>query len=162
MRASTLTVCCFFAFFGVVNVFADRGLPNQGPPPKPASATSEPVRLVVKPDRTAKTSRIIIPAKFLPAGVAGENVGALSPTRSIIAGVALSAAIAGVFIAVRRGHRVGAVAATILGTLVFIAAASAIADVPVTPEERLGPQIVVEVVAEGDEIVLVQAPNFGR
>jgi hypothetical protein len=70
--------------------------------------------------------------------------------------------IAGVFIAVRRGHRLGAVAATILGTIVFIAAASAIADVPVTPEERLGSQIVVEVVAEGEEVILVQAPNFGR
>jgi hypothetical protein len=47
------------------------------------------VRLVVKPDRTAQTNRIIIPAKLLPAGASGEKVGALSPARSIIAGVAL-------------------------------------------------------------------------
>lgn len=161
MRASTLVVCCLVAFYSVVNVFADGGLPNQGPPPVPNSAVSAPVRLVIKADRTAKTSRVIIPAKFLPGGVAAEKVGGLSPLRSIVAGLALSVAIAGVFIAVRRGNRLGTAAAVILGVIALTAAA-AIADVPVSPEERLGPQIVIEVVADGDDVVLVQGRDFGR
>jgi hypothetical protein len=162
MRSSLFLICCLTAILSTTTVFADKALPNEAPPPaEPQAAASEPVRLIIRKDVGAKTSRIIIPAKFVPGGVAGEKVGALSPTRSVIAGLALSAAIAGVFIVARRGNR-KAVAVVVLGVIAAGAVTSAVADIRVPDEPEAKSQIIIEVVADGDEVVLIQGADFGR
>ena len=159
MRSSLFVVCCLAAFLSTATVFADKALPDEALPPEPkAAAVSEPAKLIVRKDLRAKTSRIVIPAKYIAGAQAAEKVGSLSPTRSIVAGLALSAAIAGVFIAVRRGKRVAAVA--VLSVIALGAVTSAVADIRLPDEERKS-QIIVEVVAHGDEIVLIQGSDFG-
>ena len=77
--------------------------------------------------------------------------------------MALSGAIAGVFLAVRRGGRSTGAAAAVLGVVAILAAAPAIADLaPPREDDRPPAKIVVEIVAEGDDVVLIQAPDFGR
>jgi len=95
--------------------FADKALSDEALPPAAQPVESAPAKLVIRKDLRAKTSRILIPAKYVAgAATPDPKVGAISPTRSIVAGVALSAAIAGVFIAVRRNKRI-TIAAAVLG-----------------------------------------------
>jgi hypothetical protein len=143
---------------------ADKALPNAAPvqSSEPATKKSDPVRLVVKRDRRADVSRIVIPKWCLgageqPAGAAAPGEAAAAPpTQSIVAGIALSLAVVAGFFALRRGKRKVA-AAVAAGTLLLGAlgfwAASATADVAPPPDER-GPKIVIEIVEEGEAVTL--------
>jgi hypothetical protein len=162
MRASSFVICCLAALLSTATVLADKAVPDETLPPDEKPAVSEPANLIVRKDVRAKTSRIIIPAKYIAsAGTPDPKVGVLSPTRSIVAGVALSAAIAGVFIAARRGKRM-TTAAIVLGIVAVGAVTSAVADIRLPDEEERKAQIIVEVVPDGDEVVLVQGIDFGR
>lgn len=161
MRLQMLVVCCLAALFSTATVWADKALPDEALPPAAKPAESSPAKLIVRKDLRAKTSRIIIPAKFVAgAATPDPKVGSLSPTRSIVAGLALSAAIAGVFIAARRGKRVVA-AVVVLGIVTLGSMASAVADLRL-PDEAKKAQIIIEIVPDGDEVVLVQGIDFGR
>jgi hypothetical protein len=111
--------------------------------------------LEVKPLGDTHTSRIVIPRKFLPEGVAkpDEKVGQSSPLRSIVAGVALSAAIAGVFIAARRRRLSPAVLAIGAMAAAWWLASPAIANIG-PPPDFLDPKIVIEIVEEGKSVEL--------
>ena len=87
-------------------------LPAAAPPPR-----SEPVALRIMEDDRSATHRIVIPKAVL-AKLAGDLPGAVpiaavTPTRSMVAAIALSAAVACGLVAFRRG-RPGRLAAVVL------------------------------------------------
>jgi hypothetical protein len=97
-------------------VLADRAaadaLPDAAPPQR-----SEPLPLIVAEDAEAPTHRLVIPKAVL-AKLAGDLPGAVpiaavTPTRSMVAAIALSAAVACGLVAFRRG-RPGRLAAVVL------------------------------------------------
>ncbi|MEQ8790626.1 MAG: hypothetical protein RIC55_30290 [Pirellulaceae bacterium] len=170
-RASVLLGCFFLAAF-TVTALADRALPNVPPPferpetpprePAQPKLTSDPVNFQVKRDRSAKTSKIVIPRHLLAGAAsttgASEGSGYGLPVQSIVAGIALSLAVVAGFLVIRRiGKRsslktAGAVAVA-AGVVGLWAASSAVADLAF-PEKPGKSQIVIEVVDKGDTVVL--------
>ena len=163
-RTLPLLTCLSAILFGN-SVFADKALPNV-PEPEPRELREPPIirssELVVKRDARGAT-RIIIPAKL----VAGAKVrpsrrdtSFLSPTRNVIAGLALSAAIAGVFLIVRRG---GGKTKT---TAMVLIAVSVTAGVSITfadllpPPDKERPQILVQIDEDADVVTLIQGKDF--
>jgi hypothetical protein len=161
MRLPMLNLSVLMVFLSAATALADKALSDEALPPAAKPVASAPAKLIVRKDLRAKTSRIIIPAKYVAgAATADPKVGSISPTRSIVAGLALSAAIAGVFIAARRGKRM-TTAAIILGIVAAGAVTSAVADIRLPDEEKTA-QIIIEVSPDGDEVVLIQGIDFGR
>lgn len=147
----------------ITTAFADRALPDLARP-KEAKVESEPAKLIVRRAPRSAVNRIVIPRQYIatakagaPFGSAapGEGAAAPAPSRNIIAGVALSLAIVAAFFAFRN-RKPALAAATAVGAVLIgafgIWVASVSADIP-APSER-GPKIVIEIVEEGDAVVL--------
>ena len=110
---------------------ADIPAPDK-PLPAPPAQRSAPLPLTVEEDATTPVHRIVIPKAVLAKLAAnqpdgrgdypGGQVGAASPTRSIVAALALSAAVACGLVVARRG-RPGRLAAGLIIGLVTAGAA---------------------------------------
>jgi hypothetical protein len=115
--------CCLAVLLSAASASADIVRPKQAKP-----------KIEVRRDPKAEVSRLIIPRQFLPDGE--QKVGAApASTRTIVAGVALSAGIAlcGLVLERNRGLRSPAVAgAIVLGGLV-IGGGYVAANVPAAP-----------------------------
>ena len=128
-------------------------------------------KIVIQRNNAPGVTELIIPQKFLPAGE--QKVGAApASTRTIIAGVALSAGIAlcGLVLVRSRGLRHPAVAATVVIGGLLIGGGYVVANVPAAqPPPRLVPQappaskpliiedreVSISIVPDGDKIVLI-------
>lgn len=119
-------------------VLADRAAPDELPTAV-APQRSEPLALVVVEEAEAPTHRIVIPQAVL-AKLAGDlpgvdTVASATPARSIVAALALSAAVACGLVAFRRG-RADRLAAVLLcglslaGAGALLAGGPALADIP--------------------------------
>jgi hypothetical protein len=136
---------------------------------KPAAL--RPVKLVYNFDPKLKVSRIVIPKRFLPTATLQSDAPQSSssgpgPVQSIVAAVALSLALVVGLLSLRKG-KWGVAVAVVAGTLILGAfglwATRGYANgaapprwpeswqQPVKPEDR---KIVIEVVEDGDEVVL--------
>ena len=163
---------------------ADRAPADEIPAALPAAEKmnpSDPLPLRLEQDAKAPTHRIVIPRAVL-AKLAGDLPGAAhvataTPARSIVAALALSAAVAFGLVASRRG-RPGRLAAVVLCGLAVTGAAGllagnlALADLAVPGQPR-GPRprprpagpasvtlaqggtVILEIAADGEQVVLV-------
>jgi hypothetical protein len=168
--------------------------------PAAPTETSAPLPLRLERDAKAPTHRIVIPTAVL-AKLAGELPGAahiasITPVRSIVAAVALAAAVACGLVVSRRG-RPGRLAAAVLWTITLtgtgalllggpaladrapsgpprpadvdaqefleIVAASKprrpAADAPASVTLAQGGKVVIEIAADGEDVVLVVGEN---
>jgi len=126
---------------------------------------------VITPDDKAEVATLHIPKRMLAVrrgdepGEGGGTSSLLQPGRTIVAGLAMSAAVAGVLL-LRRGKRLTRIASMLLvgGGLAFGAWSVAVADrvpspAPEEPQppqvEGLGCRVVIRIEPTGDTIRLV-------
>lgn len=145
--------------------------------PRPLPPVSEPapqadaaVPLTVRDDANASTSRLIIPRRYLEQAGWRKNAGELtgadhivqsgSHTRTIVAGVALSLAVASIVLLRNRSRAVkitALVAAVGIGTLVATQWMTA-----AEPQDKVDPQagggtrVVIQIVEAGDGVQFVR------
>ncbi len=142
---------------------ADLGPPRKSPPRPQVDKGSSTVPFSVVSDDRATSTRLVIPRKFVEAAMRGEKVGATGTNaRSMMAGVAISLAVASFFLIAQRKRTVA-----IAGAVVLLAVSSfgvyqiANADVapgpPPTPQTVFAKQrVVLEIVEDGDSIELIR------
>ena len=168
-----------FATLLCTTVLANKALPNvpepeprDFPEPEPPKEVEAPVKapqsanLVVKRDARGQT-RIIIPAKLVAgtkaaakARPSSRDTSLFAPARNVVAGLALSAAIAGAFLFVRRGgSKTKAAALFLVGAGVTAAVSTALADIAL-PRELEPPQILVEIDENAEVVTLIQGKDF--
>jgi len=164
-RAMIATACLCLTTTALADGAAADELPAAAPPQR-----SEPLALQIVEDAGSPTHRIVIPKAVLAklaGGVPGvDAIGSASPARSIVAALALSAAVACGLVAFRRG-RSGRIAALVVGGLSLASAAAlvgggpALADLaaPDGSPRRARPQPVMHVpesvtLAQGGKVIL--------
>jgi hypothetical protein len=121
-RTMITAVCLCLTTTALADRAASDELPAAAPPPR-----SEPVALRIVEDGGSATHRIVIPKAVL-AKIAGgvpsaDPIVSATPARSIVAALALSAAVACGLVAFRRG-RPGRVAMLVVGGLSLAAVAA--------------------------------------
>ena len=162
-----------FAIAILAALLGSAALANPLPPPellrnrvKP-KADSPLADLVVKSDAAGPT-HIIVPQKLIAAEKAqadDRDTSSLSPTRSVVAGLALSLSIVGVFLMMRRQSSKARALAILL---ICVAAAGTVTAIAATPPQRQPPakeapataKVTVEITDEGDEVILVLGKDF--
>lgn len=125
------------------------------------------VPIVIKVDATAKSAKLQIPQKLLPKTQLSQN-DEPARNRTIIAGIALSAAIAGVVLVRGRSRAARATAVcALLVAGVFGAVQIVSADIaPRRPQEFRpivvgdGHRVAIEIVKKGDNVTLTLPPNM--
>jgi hypothetical protein len=165
-----LLLCCLACCLAAATALADISIPGQpyhpNRPPRPTTGPSSEQQLVVTTDASIKQARLRIPASALRPGAPGAAPGprsdaGMSPARTVVAGIALTAAIAvsGLLLVRGRGARgrMLLLAALVASAGVLLSLASA--DVPRPPRPAPTPisipmgglkmPVVVEIVDEG-------------
>ena len=142
--------------------------PIEQPAPQPAVDTGVP--LTYREDANASTSRLILPRRYLeqagwrktaggPDDAADHVAQAESPTRTIVAGVALSLAAVSLVLMRRKSRAVqGTLLVVALGVSAFAATQLLTA---AEPRDKVDPQggsakVVIEIVEEGDGVQFVR------
>ena len=180
----------------LLTAFSGASLLANVPPPEPRDfpvepeplQISKPADLVVRIDRRQAT-QIIIPQELIDQAIgkpAAKDTSSISPTRNVVAGVALSLAMVGAFLVVRRGGRkTKVVAASLLCCAALATVSTAVADLlppgggprpprasprppidqPLPPDERprvelQKPQVTVQVEKHGDTVTIVLGKDF--
>lgn len=148
--------------------------------------SSAPLPLRLEADDSSLAHRIVIPAavlaKLADVPLGGRRTTWVSTTRSVVAGVALSAAVACGFVAYRRGRATRIPAVMLIGATVAGAGiacfSSAWADVPPAIRReslrvpmprrhvvdvvtlRQGARVIVEIAADGEDTIIFAVGNF--
>lgn len=169
----------------VLGALATPALANKAPPQfdPPASPKPPAPRLVIERVDNIKEATLVIPRKYLPAqknADAAEKADAgLSPTRTVVAGIALALAIGfGGMQLIRRRGGMKTLAAVLLlgGGALALAVTQAQADIPPFPRPKpppepqpapvvplpIGVPVVVQIVEEGNVIKLIASPEHLR